>query len=68
MSPMSIASLNSSTSALSPAQLADTVQVSVLKQAMNQDAQGVLLLLNAMPTVPTPNLPDHLGQNINTVA
>lgn len=48
----------------------DAVGLSVLKKAMNIEAQGVQALLNAVPQAPTSsaNLPSNLGQNINTTA
>jgi len=42
------------------------VGTAVLKKAIDLQAQGALALLNALPQVP--NLPEHLGQNVNTTA
>jgi len=59
-------------SAFSSANVGDSsVQLSVLKKAMNAEAQGVLSLIDALPKSqpqPATNLPSHLGQNINTTA
>lgn len=41
--------------------------VAVLKKALDVQASGAMALINALPPT-TPNLPSHLGQNINTTA
>ena len=48
----------------------DAVGLTVLKKAMNIEAQSVQMLLNAIPQPPqsSANLPPNLGQNINTTA
>ena len=53
----------------SSANVGDSVQMSMLKKAMSVEAQGVMSLIDALPTQqPAPSLPSHLGQNINTTA
>lgn len=55
--------------AFSSANVGDSVQMSVLKKAMNIEAQGAMALIDALPKPqPAANLPSHLGQNINTTA
>lgn len=45
------------------------VQVSMLKKAMDVQAEGALALINALPTPPTSQgLPANVGNNINTTA
>lgn len=49
----------------------DAVGMTVLKKAVNIEAQAAVELINAVPPSPQPsaaNLPPHLGQNINTTA
>jgi hypothetical protein len=48
----------------------DAVGLTVLKKAMNIEAQSAQMLLNAIPQPPvsSANLPPNLGQNINTTA
>jgi len=66
---MSIASpsMNSVTSQIA----GDAAGMSVLKKALNTQAQSAAALVNSLPQ-PTktnaPNLPSHLGQNIDTTA
>lgn len=62
---MDVSAIASASTAMASAQVGDAVQISVLKKAINIQAQGVISLLNALPP---PALPLHLGQNINTVA
>ena len=45
------------------------VGVAVLKKAQDIQASSASALIGAIPPVPsTPNLPSHLGNNINTTA
>ena len=51
-----------------------TVELAVLKKAIDQQASNALALLEALPQVgssaavsPAPSLPSSLGQNINVV-
>jgi hypothetical protein len=47
----------------------DAVSLSVLKKAMNIQAQGVSALINSVSQPQSAaNLPPNLGQNINTTA
>jgi hypothetical protein len=48
---------------MAQARTGDAVGIAVLKKAMDLQAQSALALINAIP-----NLPPHLGQNVNTVA
>jgi hypothetical protein len=64
---MSVSAIASSGDAFSTTQVGDSVQSSVLKKAMEVQAQAVLDLVNAVPQ-PVSNLPAHLGQHINTTA
>lgn len=65
MDTTGIASLASSTAAM---KTGDTVGVSVLKKAMDMQKSNAMALIQALPPIPAPNLPAHLGQNINTTA
>lgn len=44
------------------------VSNSVLKKAIHLQAAGTLALVQGITTLSSANLPDHLGQNINTTA
>ncbi len=61
---MDVSAIASASTAMASAQVGNAVQVSVLKKAINIQAQGAMALLDALPQ---PALPPHLGQNINTV-
>ena len=61
----SIGSLASNTASMTTG---DAVGLSVLKKAMDIQAANALALIQALPAVPAPSLPAHLGQNINTTA
>lgn len=66
---MSIA--GSSINSLASSMAGDAVGMSVLKKAMSTQAQGVAALVNGLPQpakTTSPNLPPHLGQNIDTTA
>lgn len=52
---------------MAQAKTAEEVSVAVLKKALDSQASSAAALLDALPPV-TPNLPSHLGQNINTKA
>jgi hypothetical protein len=51
---------------LSANELADRAGVAVLKKALDIQAANAAALIAALP--PVPNLPAHLGQNIDTTA
>ncbi len=60
---------NSVTNALSGQAAGDAVGVTVLKKALDMQAQNAMALINALPQPPqAQNLPSHLGQNVNTKA
>lgn len=65
MDTNSIASLATSMASTATSQ---AIGIAVQKKAMDIEANGALALLQAIPPAPTPNLPAHLGQNINTTA
>ena len=44
------------------------VGLTMLKKAMDTQAQSVTALLNAIPQPGAANLPANLGQNVNTAA
>jgi len=48
----------------------DAVGLSVLKKAMDIQAQSAIALINALPqpVINSSNLPPNLGQNVNTTA
>jgi len=55
------------------ASLQSEAQVSMLKKAIDIQAEGALALINSVPQVQstqlsTQGLPDNLGKNINTTA
>lgn len=64
---MDIASIGSAVSAASQAKIGDAVAVTVLKKAMDIQAEGAMQLLAALPQ-PTTNSPAHLGNSVNTFA
>ena len=45
------------------------VGLTVLKKALDAESSAAAALIAALPPIPSaPNLPAHLGQNINTTA
>lgn len=60
----------STISTLSGQAVGNEVGNQVLKKALETDAQQAAALINATQTVAktSVNLPDHLGQNVNTTA
>lgn len=49
--------------------LSQAVSIAVLKKALDVSAESATALIEAIPdNQATPNLPAHLGQNINTTA
>lgn len=54
--------------ALSGQAAGDAVGVTVLKKALDQEAQNGMALINAIPQPQQQNLPSHLGKNVNTTA
>ena len=66
---MDISSIASGTTTVAMPETQDAVGITVLKKAMDIQASNAAALLEALPpVVATPNLPPHLGQNINTTA
>lgn len=63
---MDVSAIAAAANAFSAAKVGDAVQVSVLKKAMEAEAQGAAALINALPE--PAKLPSNLGQNINTTA
>ena len=64
---MDIGSFASTSSAVSQAQTGDAVAVSVLKKAIDLQAQTALQLIQSIPQ-PAASGPAHLGQGVNTFA
>jgi hypothetical protein len=64
---MEEATLNVSSASLVP-NATDVVGVSVLRKAIDIEAQSAMALINAIPQPQSANLPPNLGQNINTTA
>ena len=65
MENSTIASLAGSTAAM---MTGDAVGVAVLKKALDIQAANALALIQALPPIPAPNLPAHLGQTVDTTA
>ena len=65
MDTTSIANL---ASGLAAASLPDRAGVAVLKKALEIEAANAAALVQALPHVPSINLPAHLGRNIDTTA
>lgn len=64
---MDIVGLGSLSSALSQAKTGDAVGITVLRKAMDIEAQGALQLIQAA-TPASGNNPPHLGQNVDVSA
>ena len=64
---MDISSIASAASAISQNQTGDAVSISVLKKALDIQAQTAAQLIQALPQVTT-NSPAHLGSSVNTFA
>ena len=64
---MDASAIANAANAFSTAQVGDAESATVLKKALEVEAQGAAALVNALSR-PAANLPAHLGQNINTVA
>ena len=62
--------MNATVSATAALASQSATGVSVLKKAVEAQAQSVLSLINALPQPERggTNLPAHLGQNVNTTA
>ena len=64
---MDISSVGSILSATSQAQTGDAVSITVLKKAIDLQAQGAMQLIESLPQ-PATNSPPNLGQGVNTFA
>ena len=62
-----VASVASYVSAVSQAQVSDAVAITVLKKALDVQAQGAMQLIQAIPQV-APGTTATLGNNVNTTA
>jgi len=63
--------INMNTSASLAQNTSDVIGLTVLKKAINIEAQNAMALINAIPQPPqqgAANLSPYLGQNINTIA
>ena len=63
--------INMNTSASLAQNTSDVIGLTVLKKAINIEAQNSMALINAIPQPPqqgAANLSPYLGQNINTTA
>ncbi|TFW09908.1 putative motility protein [Oxalobacteraceae bacterium OM1] len=65
---MEINSLNNLATTLASTTPNDEVGLAVLKKANEVQASTAAALLEALPPATKPNLPAHLGQNVNTTA
>lgn len=65
---MDIGSIASLATGMAQTKTAQDVSIAVFKKALDTQSDGALALLQAIPQVPSARLPEHLGQNINTVA
>ena len=63
---MDVSSISNAATSLSAMQATTAVQMTVLKKALDAEAQSAAQLINALPQ--PASLPDHLGQRVNTVA
>jgi hypothetical protein len=64
---MEISSVGNVSAELSQAKTGDAVAITVLKKAIDIQAQGVLQLIQAIPQ-PATNSPPNLGNGVNTFA
>ena len=64
---MSISGVTIPSAAISQAGSGDAVAITVLKKALDIEAQGALQLIQALPQ-PITNSPSHLGNSVNTFA
>lgn len=66
---MNVNSIGNLATSLSQTTPSDDVGYAVLRKALNAESAAAVQLINALPPVQAaPNLPAHLGQNINTTA
>lgn len=62
---MSVSSIASLATDLAETGIKQQVGISVLKKALDIESTNAAILLQALPS---PNLPAHLGNNVNTTA
>lgn len=62
---MEVSNIASLSSSVAQMKVGDAVGISVLKKAMEIEAQNMLLLLQALPSV---NNPPHLGNSVDVRA
>jgi len=60
--------ISMNTSAALAQNTSSDIGLTVLKKAMDAEAQGAVALINAIPQPPQQNLPSNLGRNINVTA
>jgi hypothetical protein len=65
---MEISSIANLATSMAATATNDAVSMAVLKKALDAQASSAAALLQAIPPAPVPNLPSHLGQNVNTTA
>lgn len=65
---MEVTTIANFSTAMEGVKTAQAVDVAVMKKAMDAQRTAAAALLEALPPVPAPNLPPHLGQHINTKA
>ncbi|RJG00028.1 YjfB family protein [Noviherbaspirillum saxi] len=65
---MDVSSIASLATTMATTSTKEAVSVAVLRKAMDIQSSNAATLLAALPPVQGPNLPPHLGQNINTTA
>ncbi|MBC7513263.1 MAG: YjfB family protein [Herminiimonas sp.] len=63
---MDVSSIAAIASNLAATTTSENISVAVLKKAPDSESQTAAALLQTIPA--PPNLPGHLGQNINTIA
>lgn len=65
---MDVTGIASMATQFSDAKTADQIQVTVLKKALDAQAESAAQLIQALPQPASVNQPAHLGQNVNTSA
>lgn len=65
---MDVSGIASLSTALSQSQTMDAIQTTVLKKAMDIEAQGSLALIQAATQAGQLNNPPHLGNSVDTTA
>lgn len=66
---MAVSDIASLATSMAQTQLRQEVGVAVLKKSLDIEASSALALIQALPaTISASNLPNHIGQTINTTA